>query len=144
MQKEPNAPNLLSELRKRFRDITFGEAIVHRQAPISDARAELDVCDFPVSSGQERIGIYTVHARAGEVISKRYQHNGRILVLRGRPTDKEYQELQRLVDAGNINDALAQMESIGTRNYAIHDFLTLVWSAARGREDRYANDIAFP
>lgn len=144
MQQEPIAPNLLSELRKRFGDITFGEALVHRQASVSNARAELDVCDFPVSSGQETIGTYTVHARAGEVIYKRYQHHGRFLVLRGRPMDKEYRELQRLVDAGNISTALAQMESIGTRNYAIHDFLTLVWSAAHGREDRYANDIAFP
>ena len=144
MQQEPNAPSLLSELRKRFGDITFGEAVVRRQASVSNARAELDVCDFPVSSGQEEIGTYTVHARAGEVIYKRYQHHGRFLVLRGRPMDKEYRELQHLVDAGNISSALAQMESIGTRNYAIHDFLTLVWSAAHGREDRYANDIAFP
>lgn len=144
MQQEPNAPNLLSELRKRFGDIKFGEAIVHRQSPVSNARAELDVCDFTVSSGQEEIGLYTIHTRAGTVVSKRYQHHGRLLVLRGRPMDKEYRELQRLVDAGNISTALAQMERIGTRNYVIHDFLTLVWSAAHGREDRYANDIAFP
>ena len=144
MQQELDAPNLVSELRKRFADVKFDESIVHRKPITSDPGAELEIYDYPVLSGQERIGLYTVQTRAGRVISKRYQHNGRFLVVRGRLTEKEYRELQHLVEAGNLDNALVQMESLGTRNYVVHDFLTLGWSPTRGREDRYLNDIAFP
>lgn len=37
MQQEPNAPNLVYELHRRFGDITFGEPIVRRQTSLSDA-----------------------------------------------------------------------------------------------------------
>ena len=144
MQEEPNAPNLLSELRKRFGEITFGEPAVRRKPSTSDPGAELEVSDYPVFAGQERIGLYTVQAKAGEISSRSYQHSGRFLVVRGRLTEKEYQELQHLVETGNLNSALVKMEKLGTRNYVIHDFLTLTWSPTRGREDRYLDDIAFP
>ena len=144
MQQEPNAPNLVYELHRRFGDITFGEPIVRRQTSLSDAGEDLEECDFPVFTGQERIGLYTVQVRAGEIVSKHYQHHGRFIVVRGRLTEQDYQELQRLVEVGDLINARVQMKRIGTPNYVIHDFLNLVWSSRRGREDRYLDDIDFP
>jgi vacuolar-type H+-ATPase subunit H len=145
-QQEPYAPHLLHELRTRFHEVTFGEPQMYQQKSIRGEGIYLDVHDFPVLAGSdsEPIGTYSVDMFFGEIVAKRYQHNGKLLVVRGRITESEYQSLQQFVDTGKIHEISAQLQKVGTRNYVVYDFPALIWNARYGREDRYSNDVNFP
>ncbi|UCG82122.1 MAG: hypothetical protein JSW38_07860, partial [Dehalococcoidia bacterium] len=145
-EQEPHAPHLLNELRTRFHEVTFGEPQTHQQKSIRGEGIYLDVHEFPVLAGpdNEPIGTYSVDMYLGEIVAKRYQHNGKLLVVRGRITESEYQSLQQFVDTGQIHEISAQLQKLGTRNYVVYDFPVLIWNARYGREDRYSNDVNFP
>lgn len=144
--REPNAPSLLRELRTRFFGVKFGERQTRQHLSIRGERINLDVHDFPVLArpDNELIGTYSVDMYLGEIVAKRYQHNGKLLVVRGRITEAEYQSLQQFVDKGQLHEISIQLHRLGTRNYVIYDFPVFMWNARHGREDRYSNDVNFP
>lgn len=145
-RQEPNAPNLLDELRTRFLGVKFGERKTRQELSIRGERINLDIHDFPVLAGpdNELIGTYSVDMYLGEIVAKRYQHNGKLLVVRGRITDSEYQSLQQFVDKGQLHEISLQLHRLGTRNYVVYDFPVFTWNSRYGREDRYSKDINFP
>jgi hypothetical protein len=104
------------------------------------------VYDFPVLAGpdNEPIGTYSVHMYLGESVAKRYQHNGRLLVVRGPIPEYEYQSLQQFVENGRLHEISMQLHRLGARNHVVYDFPVFTWNARYGREDRYSKDVNFP
>lgn len=146
IELEPNAPNLLAELRKRYAVIEFGEFQVSQYASRHAENVDSPTIEFAVLSGdkKEQIGRYLVHTTSLEIVGKMYEHWGKFLVIRGRVSDWDYQYLQQLVGKGQLHDANRNGVRDGMRNFVIYNLPVFVWSAAYGREDRYINDVQFP
>jgi hypothetical protein len=144
--REPRAPGLLAELRKRFGDVEFGEVTVGNAAMTAGKGLASAVHTFPVlaSAAEEALGRYSVHVDSGEVLAKTYEHFGRLLIVRGRINDGQYRSLQRLAEEGQLQQVSRELHRMGMRNYSIFDFPVLSWSARHGRDDRYQHEVQFP
>ena len=146
IEQEPNAPNLLAELNRRYAFIEFGgfQISQHTLRHIDDVDSA--TIEFAVLGGETKgqIGRYLVHTRSLEIVGKMYEHWGKFLVIRGRVSDWDYQYLQQLVEKGQLHEANRNILQDGMRNFVIFNLPVFVWSAARGREDRYINDVQFP
>jgi vacuolar-type H+-ATPase subunit H len=146
---EANAPNLLAELRKRYAEITFGEPHVSQTSSGAGENTDSSTIEFSVLEGEnkDQIGRYVVHTSSRGIVGKMYEHWGKLLMIRGRVSDWDYQYLQKLTDRGQLQDELRNRLRDGMRNFVIYNLPVFVWSAARGtrgREDRYINDFQFP
>jgi hypothetical protein len=143
---ETNAPNLLAELHKRYAEVTFGEPHVSQTSSGAGGNTDSSTIEFSVLNGdnKEQIGRYVVRTDSEGIVNKMYEHWGKLLVIRGRVSDSDYQYLQQLTDRGQLQDELRNRLRDGMRNFVIYNLPVFVWSAARGREDRYTNDFQFP
>jgi hypothetical protein len=143
---ETNAPNLLAELHKRYAEVTFGEPRVRQTSSGAGGNTDSSTIEFSVLNGynEEQIGRYVVHTDSEGIVRKMYEHWGKLLVIRGGVSDNDYQYLQQLTDRGQLQDELRNRLRDGMRNFVIYNLPVFVWSAARGREDRYTNDFQFP
>jgi hypothetical protein len=143
---EANAPNLLAELHKRYAEITFEEPQVSPTSSRAGGNTNSSTIEFSVRNGynKEQIGRYVVRTDSEGIVNKMYEHWGKLLVIRGRVSESDYQYLQQLTDRGQLQDELRNRLRDGMRNFVIYNLPVFVWSAARGREDRYTNDFQFP
>jgi hypothetical protein len=144
--QEPKAPGLVGELRRRFGQVEFGEPSVQQSAPSTGQGGESSIRSFPVLAGatKEKIGQYSVQVSSGKIAGKRYEHMGRLLIVRGRIADHEYQSLQRFAENGQMEEIRRQLARLGMRNHAVYDFPAFIWDARAGRQDRYSHEVQFP
>jgi hypothetical protein len=144
--QEPKAPGLIGELRRRFGEVEFGEPSEQQSAPTAGQGAEASIRSFPVLAGAAKgtIGQYSVQVSSSKIVSKRYEHLGRLLIVRGRIADHEYQSLQRFAENGQMEEIRRQLARLGMRNHAVYDFPAFIWDARLGRQDRYSNEVQFP